>query len=271
MAIPATAPRACCAASSRPSDGAIGAEAVPIGQTRRAMSDAPTPPQVTAGLAMALAAVAGFLDAHIFLYVSQVFVANMSGNLIDVGMAVGQRAWVDAARALAAIGAFVIGVACASRWLQVERAGGRLERLHRALGAEAVLVAASAALVVLGPDPIQQARPVELAIVVLAAVAMGIQAAAIGHVGKVSVTTTYESGALVRVGGRIAALVGGADPAAAPTGRDRTLVVLSMVIVGYVAGGAVAAFAGEATAWLAVPIVALAVGAVALRPRTVAA
>lgn len=234
------------------------------------MSDAPTPPQVTAGLAMALAAVAGFLDAHIFLGVSQVFVANMSGNLIDVGMAVGQREWVDAARALAAIAAFVVGVALASRWLQVERTAGRVERLHRALAAEAVLVAASAALVAVGPEPIQQARPVELAVVVLAAVAMGIQAAAIGHVGKVSVTTTYESGALVRVGGRIAALVAGPEQPGAPSERDRTLVVLSMVIVGYVAGGALAAFAGEATAWLVVPIVALAVGAAVLRPPATA-
>ena len=47
-------------------------------------------------LAVALAMVAGFVDAHIYLAVSPIFVANMSGNLVHIGMLVGDGNWWQA-------------------------------------------------------------------------------------------------------------------------------------------------------------------------------
>jgi uncharacterized membrane protein YoaK (UPF0700 family) len=40
-------------------------------------------------LAVVLTATGGFVDAHVFLHLARVFVANMSGNLVLFGMAFG--------------------------------------------------------------------------------------------------------------------------------------------------------------------------------------
>lgn len=40
-------------------------------------------------LALSLAGVAGFVHAHLFLYVTNVFVANMSRNMVRVGIFAG--------------------------------------------------------------------------------------------------------------------------------------------------------------------------------------
>ena len=58
------------------------------------------------GLAIALAATAGFVDAHIYVNVTPVFVANMSGNLIHLGISLGEGDWFPALATVLALGAF---------------------------------------------------------------------------------------------------------------------------------------------------------------------
>jgi len=58
----------------------------------------------------ALAAIAGFVDAHVYVHVTPVFVANMSGNLVHLGVFVGLGSWREAAGSTLALGAFLAGV-----------------------------------------------------------------------------------------------------------------------------------------------------------------
>ena len=77
--------------------------------------------------AVALTAVAGFADTHVFLFLTRVFIANMSGNLVLFGIALGEGRWTPSARFFTAIVAFVVGIGVASLVHdQRRRAGKRL-------------------------------------------------------------------------------------------------------------------------------------------------
>ena len=65
-------------------------------------------------MAISLAAVAGFIDAHLFLHVTSVFVANMSGNMVRVGIEVGDGHWTTAVGSLAALIALLVVLLIAS-------------------------------------------------------------------------------------------------------------------------------------------------------------
>jgi uncharacterized membrane protein YoaK (UPF0700 family) len=65
-------------------------------------------PSEPLALACSLAGVAGFVDAHLFLHVTNVFVANMSGNMVRVGIFSGSGDWSIAAGSLAALFAFAM-------------------------------------------------------------------------------------------------------------------------------------------------------------------
>ena len=60
----------------------------------------------SARLAMVLAATGGFVDAFIYVRVTPVFVANMSGNLIRLGIASGGKNWISAASSAVALAGF---------------------------------------------------------------------------------------------------------------------------------------------------------------------
>ena len=81
-----------------PSVGAVSAE---------------SPPRVegTIAIAAVLTAVAGFVDAHIFVHVTEVFVANQSGNVVLFGIFLGERRWPEVAAHILSIAMFAVGVA----------------------------------------------------------------------------------------------------------------------------------------------------------------
>lgn len=224
------------------------------------MADAPpspTPSPAAEALVLAglLAGTAGFVDAHIFLHVTQAFVANQSGNLIHLGMDVGRTDWLVAFRSALAIGSFVGGVAIATRVQGRERTRGTGARPDLLLAGEAtLLLVLTAFLFTIDPSPLLRPSGGELLAVAIGAVAMGIQAAALTRAGTVAVTTTYETGSLVRVGQN---LLGG---------ESRTVGVLALVISSYVGGAAVSAALGGATALLFIPVGAMALAAFLARP-----
>lgn len=227
-----------------------------------AVTEPTAPPSRPLGLAVVLAAVAGFVDAHVYLFVVQVFVANQSGNLIGLGMATGQADWHTAVSTLVAIVAFVAGVFGATTLLRRDAAAGRPARPHVLLAVEAgALVVLGVGLWIVDPRLSQGWRLVDLAVVVTAASAMGVQSTSIRNVGKISVTTTYGTGALVRIGEKIAAPLRAAGSPGDPL-RMQTIAVVLIVLAGYVGGAAVSAALGSAS-WL-VMIPALAMVAVAL-------
>jgi len=224
------------------------------------------PPSRPLGLAVALAAVAGFVDTHVYLFVVQVFVANQSGNLIGLGMATGQQDWHTAVSTLVAILAFVGGVFGATTLLRRGAATGRAARPQLLLAIEAgALLVLGVGLWIGDPRLSRGWRVVDVVVIVIAASAMGVQSTSIRNVGKISVTTTYGTGALVRIGEKVAAPMrtdgGPPDPL-----RMQTIAVVLIVLAGYVGGAAVSAALGSAS-WLVMvtAIVMVAVAVIAHR------
>ena len=216
-------------------------------------------------LAISLAAVAGFVDAHLFLYVSNVFVANMSGNMIRVGIFTGDGSWAAAVASLAALGAFVAGVIVAIDHHHRRVRSGRRVHPDDLLVAEGVLVL-SLPIVLLAFDVQFSAVPDPLHYVVisLAAFAMGIQASSLRRVGEIAVATTYGTGTVVRIGEKaVLGLHRAERPSDGP--RSATLVVLIAVLLGYIGGAAAASASGEPAALLFVPGAVLLVAAVFVR------
>jgi uncharacterized membrane protein YoaK (UPF0700 family) len=208
-------------------------------------------------LAAALAATAGFVDAHVFLHVTPVFVANMSGNLIHLGMFAGQADWHEAAGVAVSIISFVVGVMAATVHHDRQVRNGRPVRPAPLLTVEAALVALIALLVWWwGITFSPRADAADLPIIVIGAVAMGVQTAALRRVGSVAVATTYGTGSIVRIGEKLVLALRRADRAGADR-RSRTVVVLVAVVAAYVLGAVVASALGRSPWLLLVPVVVL--------------
>jgi uncharacterized membrane protein YoaK (UPF0700 family) len=217
------------------------------------------------GLAVTLAGAAGFVDAFIYLRVVPVFVANMSGNLVRLGMAAGQRDANTVAAALVALIGFSAGAAVATTLL--DRSLQRSRSLSPAplLVLESALLSVLAATLVLGNYTLSPSmRGVDVPIVVLGASAMGIQAVALRRVGRVAVSTTYGTGAVVRLSEKVTLAVRHAER---PGDHRRrfTVAVLGTVLVCYILGAGVGASAGSSPAWLLVPIAISGCGALLVR------
>lgn len=152
-------------------------------------------PKRIQAFAVAAAALAGFVDAVAFIQSGGFFVSFMSGN--STRMAVGfaqhaQAAWT----ALALIGAFLCGVVGGSSLARWPRRG----RLAVIVSVSILLFAAACASV---------SRLPFLA-ALLSALSMGALNMALEENGETRVALTYMTGALVRIGQRVAgALFGG--------------------------------------------------------------
>ena len=206
--------------------------------------------------AVTLTAVAGFADAHIFLNVVEVFIANQSGNLVLLGMGVGEGRWSAAMRHALAIAAFVVGVASVNWINERRRRSGRRLRPDVVLGTEAVLLLLVTAWIALVDHGGSAARVYP--VLVVGALAMGLQTAALLRVGAVNVATTYATGSVARIGSEGALVVEGGD-APETTAHRRALLVLVSIVVAYAGGAALAAWAGAADTWLLLPVAVLVV------------
>jgi len=217
-------------------------------------------PSAPLGIAVALSAVAGFVDAHMFLHVARVFVANMSGNMIQLGMNTGLGDWSGVATSALALVAFLAGVIAAT--VHHDRRVRRGLPVHpdRLLVIEALLVIALIGLLVGFDITAVQVRPVTFLAVALGAVALGMQTMALRRVGAVAVATTYGTGTIVRIGEKLALGVRRADRDDEHR-RRVTIAVLVTILVGYIVGAAIAAALGSSPWTLAVPVAVLGLAA----------
>ena len=225
-----------------PSVGAVSAE---------------SPPRVegTIAIAAVLTAVAGFVDAHIFVHVTEVFVANQSGNVVLFGIFLGERRWPEVAAHILSIAMFAVGVAVGTTIHDRRLQAGRALRPDLILYAEAAMLAAVIALrVIAGPTPVLTVDALDYPVILLGALAMGLQTVVIGKVGSVAVATTYESGAVARVGEEVA-LAARSGRTAEQRRRHASVAKVLLIVVGSYAGGAtLAAAANRSPAWLLLPL-----------------
>jgi len=134
------------------------------------------------GALFVLTLATGMVDAASVLGLGRVFTANMTGNIVLLGFALGGHHEVSIAASLFAIAGFVVGAASGGRLVRSDAGLG----LRRALGLELVLFLAATATAALVVDR-AASRPWLL---VLLAAGMGLQNAAVRRMAVADLPTT---------------------------------------------------------------------------------
>jgi uncharacterized membrane protein YoaK (UPF0700 family) len=199
-------------AASTPGEQAPGAAVVTSAERRRDV------------LVAVLAIATGSMDAISFLGLGGVFTSVMTANMVLLGLSAGQQDGALALRTGAAFSGYILGALAASRFARESGEQGPVwpGRVTAALAAEAVVLAAVAAA-----WEAASGRPhgnVQLALLGGAAIAMGVQSAAVRALGVPGLSSTYLTGTLTTVLGNIAA---GRGPASV-----RPISILLMLILG---------------------------------------
>jgi uncharacterized membrane protein YoaK (UPF0700 family) len=149
---------------------------------RRNSPDGPLPP-----LLLALTAVTGLVDATSYLKLGHVFVANMTGNVVFLGFGIAGAGGISVWASLTALGAFLVGGVGGGR-IGARWSDDRGRHLIAATATELLLVAA--ALVVAAFSLHHIGAGSRYALIVLLAVAMGVQNAAARKLAVPDLTTT---------------------------------------------------------------------------------
>jgi len=144
--------------------------------------DGPLPP-----LLLALTLVTGLVDATSYLKLGHVFVANMTGNVVFLGFGIAGAAGISVWASLAALGSFLVGGACGGR-IGARWSNDRGRHLTATTTTELLLVGAG--LVVAWFSTHHFGTASRFAVIVLLAVAMGIQNAAARRLAVADLTTT---------------------------------------------------------------------------------
>lgn len=212
--------------------------------------------------AVLLAAVTGFVDAVAFDRFLGVFPANQSGNAIFLGMSIGGSPVSSIWRPATAMAGFALGIVAAAlvrRGVRGPRAGAWL------LASEVALLAAVIAIT--GPlDRVDIIGGFEgFVLIVITSTAMGVQTEVIRHVAGTAVATTYQTGAIARIGEAISRVVS----RSVRLREERELAVLLVVLAAYVGGAATGAAAPGRWRWsmpLAASVIALLAAAWCVAP-----
>jgi uncharacterized membrane protein YoaK (UPF0700 family) len=195
-------------------------------------------------LIVALALNSGATDAIGFLALGGAFTSVMTGNLVLLGMSVARPGL--AVLTAAAIFSYIAGTAAGARLAGEPRAGDPVwpQAVTRTLIAEICVVAVYAAgWEWAGGHP---SRPGQVGLLMLNAVALGLQSTAINRFGVKGLSTTYMTGTLTTVVTSLA------------SGRPMSHVVRSLWIISAMLAGAAAAAAGFLFAPRLVPLLQLA-------------
>jgi uncharacterized membrane protein YoaK (UPF0700 family) len=164
-----------------------------------------------------LTLVAGLADAVGFLTMGGIFAANMTGNTVLAGIALADGHWALASSRFIPLIAFFFGAMLARLLLRLT---------HRAA---VPLLLEAALLAIVGFLPI--GRDIEL---MIAALAMGLQASAITHFGSAAVSTVVVTGTIARIADAVLDRLWFAEKRALPLVATPRLLMLTWV--GYFAG-----------------------------------
>ena len=190
-----------------------------------------------------LAGIAGYVDAICYLRLGGAFAANMTGNLVEVGLAVAQGQWGKAIWCASLLVAFFLGVVAARLILRTHHSA----RLSLLLEAGIVVVSATGLL--------------GIAAVPILAAAMALQNEAVTH-GIVALNVGFITGDIQTLGERLIP-----DDPGEPPKRKAQAALLLTILVFYAAGAAIGALA---SAWGAPALIlpaAVLVGAALLPDR----
>ncbi len=138
-------------------------------------------------LLVLLTVVTGVVDAVSYLAFGHVFVANMTGNVVFVGFALAGASGLSASASLVALGAFLLGALVGGR-IAVTYAEHRGRHLRAATVLAIPLLLLAVILAAIVGQPVSQGA--RYALIVLLALAMGIQNATARRPAVPDLTTT---------------------------------------------------------------------------------
>jgi uncharacterized membrane protein YoaK (UPF0700 family) len=154
-----------------------------------------SPARVRDAMLVMLSLAAGCVDAVGYLGLGHIFVANMTGNTVLLGLALGQAQEQAVLRAVVAPVGFIIGVAAGTMIVGPDREEATWpSAVTAALAVElAILAALAARWFLVRSEP---AGGAGYTLIGLLALAMGVQSAAVRRLGVPGVATTYITGTL---------------------------------------------------------------------------
>ena len=188
---------------------------------------------------MLLSMAAGSADAAGYLGLGKVFTANMSGNVVLLGIAVSEGRNEDTWRTLFALLAFIAGT-CLGGWLcrGVTKKEQWTTQITAVIACEAVLLLIHAICsACIAPD--QRALFV-YPFIALLGLSMGLQGSAAAHLGIPGVVTTVVTGTLTNLFTGIMKIFDA--PARAASGNEKPgppLGLQALVVVAYCGGAAI--------------------------------
>jgi uncharacterized membrane protein YoaK (UPF0700 family) len=201
---------------------------------------------------VALTLVTGVVDATSYLKLGHVFVANMTGNIVFLGFAIAGAGGLSISASLLALAAFLVG-AMAGGWLGAHNSHHRGRLLRAANATQATLMLVALLVSLFASEPLGES--VRYALIMLLAMAMGVQNAATQRLAVPELTTTVLTRTLTGLASE-ASFVGGPG-----SHLGRRAVAISAMLLGALTGGLLVLHASVAAA-LAVALAV--VGVVAL-------
>lgn len=161
---------------------------------------------------------AGWMDSMTFLALGKVFSSFMSGNVLFLGIAAGQRDWGFLIPVMSALTAFGLGGALVGLIMAAEKSPGRQCELSRF----ALLLECLVLLIFAGLWSVMADLPTPPAwragLVGMAALAMGIQAANVFALGIPGVATNALTGTITLIVRRLTVPMSGEHPKEVTTG-----------------------------------------------------
>jgi uncharacterized membrane protein YoaK (UPF0700 family) len=151
-------------------------------------------------LLLVLTITTGLVDAVSFLGLGRVFTANMTGNVVFLGFALGGAPGIAATSSLAAIGAFVVGAVLGGR-LGKHYAGEQLRKWFLTVAVIESILFIGAGLIALGFDIESHTTAFQLySVIVLTAIAMGLRNSTVRQMNVKDLTTTVLTLTLTGIG-----------------------------------------------------------------------
>lgn len=137
-----------------------------------------------------MTSVTGIVDAVSFLALGHVFTANMTGNVVFLGFAIGGAPGVSIPRSLLALVCFFLGALIGGKMTAQMTPPDSGKRMIRASAAEVFLLLA-AATIAIGLTGQYEDHPLRIqGVVVMTALAMGLRNAVVRKLGVADLTTT---------------------------------------------------------------------------------
>jgi uncharacterized membrane protein YoaK (UPF0700 family) len=201
--------------------------------------------------------VAGMLDGLSYLR-GHVFTANMTGNIVLLGIHLLQRDFPDAGRSLVALLAFAIGCIVAGLLILAGEDQGR-PVMTIGFSAELILLMIFAALFIMGHT--RTGYLVQGALICTAAMALAVQSVAVRHLRVSGVVTTFITGTITASMLGVVRLVR-KQHAPQQQAEERHVALLIGMLLVYFAAVAFAAILNASAPWLAAILPATVLAAV---------